>query len=146
MARSNRISIMEREVITRGDDKLYLLRFILFKCPLFGVFIHQFHADDDACTHNHPWPFLTLIIRSGYWEYVGKSSDPEVQARGFHWRKPWRLYWRPASWAHRIICDKQKPKPMTIVFVGTKVQGWGFFDKLGQFIPWRQYEHAKHCE
>lgn len=140
----------KRELITRHDDTPYLERLRVFDSAWFGVYLHRFLASDDPCLHDHPWPFVSVILRSGYWETVGH-----------HWGQAWGSLWwwlnMPTTWypagsilfrraehAHRIELDPARPLPVTLVIRGPRGRVWGFFGNAG-WVPWRKYDHAKHC-
>jgi hypothetical protein len=51
---------------------VYLSRLMLLKTPWFGIYFHVIRRPDWAhCQHDHPWPFVTCILRGGYEEEVG---------------------------------------------------------------------------
>ena len=57
------------EVITTRDDSIdYLARWRLLRTPWFCLYLHRFLAPDDACMHDHPWAFTSIVISGGYWE------------------------------------------------------------------------------
>ena len=60
----------------------------------FNVPIHHIRDDDHgAGLHNHPWPYMTVILRGGYWE---------TTAAGRFWRGPGYIGFRPADAEHRV--------------------------------------------
>jgi hypothetical protein len=130
-----KLTLFDLEVITRYDGEPYLRRLTVFKCPWFGIFLHKFLSDDDECLHDHPWPFVSIILRSGYWETGGGE-------RAFY--PPLSILFRKASWAHRIDLEPDRPLPITLVLCGPVIRKWGFFTKYG-WIPWKKYDHRAHC-
>src|SRR4051794_40321026 len=72
--------------ITRADERPYLVRLIVFRCPWFACYLHWFHGNDDACLHDHPWGFISFILAGGYWE---------TTPRGRRWYGPGSLLVRP---------------------------------------------------
>jgi len=63
----------KRIVYDRVDNEPYLERYYLFlkdreRFP-FNVFLHKFLKSDPDDVHDHPWPFLTIILRGGYYEW-----------------------------------------------------------------------------
>lgn len=70
-------------------------RYNVVKCRWFNLYIHQMWSPiAPPLCHDHPWSFVTFIIRGGYWE----STDGET----FTFRKPGRVLYRPAAWAHTV--------------------------------------------
>ena len=66
-------------------------------------------ADDHGeGVHNHLCPYITIILRGGYWETTKK---------GKFWRKPGYIGFRSANAHHRVDL-KEGTKPMTIFIPG----------------------------
>jgi len=62
-----------RVIHDRLDNEPYLERYYVFlkdreRFP-FNVFVHKFLKSDPDDVHDHPWPFATLILKGGYWEW-----------------------------------------------------------------------------
>ena len=117
------------------DGTPLLTRWILFRCYWFGVFFHTFHrSDHDRALHDHPWPFVTVILKNGYYEEHDQTDDghklTEYQISG-------SILYRPALWRHRVILDQGKPS-YSLVFVGPRIRHWGFHTPNG-WCWWRQY-------
>ena len=125
------------EPIHRHEGELYLERLRLVACRWFGVYIHWFHASDDDSLHDHPWPFLTIILRGGYWEHTPGPDDTLIK----RWHRPGSVRVCPARWLHRVEIDPAR-KPLTIVIRGPQVRRWGFQTPSG-WIPWPEYKEEK---
>ena len=75
----------------------------------FNIIIHEMLDDDHGDgVHNHLCPFMTIIIRGGYYETL---------KNGKHWRPPGYIGFRSANNFHRVDL-KPGTKPMTIFFPG----------------------------
>jgi len=87
----------KRVIMDRFENEPYLTRYYLFlknrKWFPFNVFLHNFHKGDLDDLHDHPWPYLTIIIRGGYWEHTPK---------GRFWRAPGHIRISTPSSLHRI--------------------------------------------
>lgn len=152
------MNIWKWEYITRGDNDPYLTRLTVFGCSLFKIMIHWFHDSDDECLHDHPWPFVSLIVKGGYWEYIpGLSIEDyarhlkKIEGIGAYgsvehvkWYKPWTILYRSANWIHRIVIDKNN-KPVTLVVTGPKNRNWGFWTTFG-WILHSNYLKGTHCD
>ena len=135
MIRRSRFQLWCWEPIHRRHGALYLDRLRVVSCPWFGLYVHWFQTSDDDCLHDHPWPFLTVILRGGYWEDTpGPSLDRATVSR---WHGPGSVRVRPARWLHRIAIDPAH-KPVTLVLRGPVGRAWGFKTRAG-WIPWRAY-------
>ena len=52
----------------------YMHRYYLFlkdrkKFP-FNVTLHKILKSDDPIYHDHPWPYMTIILKGGYYEHT----------------------------------------------------------------------------
>ena len=75
----------------------------------FNILIHEMLDDDHGeGVHNHPFPFMTIILRDGYFETL-KS--------GRYWRPAGYVGFRSANTHHRIDI-KPGTKPLTIFIAG----------------------------
>ena len=75
----------------------------------FNIIIHEMLDDDHGQgVHNHMCPYITIVIRDGYWETL---------KTGKHWRPPGYIGFRSADNLHRVDL-KPGTKPMTIFIPG----------------------------
>ena len=55
-----------------GED--YLHRYYLFikdrKWFPFNLTLHKIVKSDDPIFHDHPWPYMTVVLKGGYWEHT----------------------------------------------------------------------------
>lgn len=120
----------KRIIMDRQDREPYLERYYIFlkdrKWFPFNVFIHKFLKSDPDDVHDHPWPYATLILKGGYYEWV-----PEFDSNGKKineiklWRGPGHFrICRPTSY-HRIEIDPNVTA-WTMFMPGPKVREWGF--------------------
>lgn len=137
----------EKFVITRlwsGDD--YLTRWTLAgarKDSRFlggrAVFLHRFHRSDPDEMHDHPWPFVSVILSGGYWERTpgpgwANGSGP-VRRR---WYGAGRVLVRPANWIHSVEIPAGR-EAYTLILRGKKVKSWGFYCPRTGYVPWRTH-------
>ena len=83
----------KRVVMDRVDSEPYLERYYVFLKDRtwfpFNVFIHKFLKSDPDDVHDHPWPYATLILKGGYWEWIPQfNSNGEKYGEIANWRKP----------------------------------------------------------
>jgi hypothetical protein len=132
----------KRLVYDRVDGELYLTRYYLFlkertKCP-FNIFLHKFHKSDDEVFHNHPWPFATLILKGGYWEWQPQFDDQGRQMGEIaRWCSAGSFRTAGANTYHRIELDPDITC-WTLFMPGMKQRDWGFLVK-NKWIQWEQY-------
>lgn len=152
------IQIFEKKVIERTAGVPYLIRWNLLglgkdSC-IFSIKIHKILISDDACIHDHPWAFLSIILWGGYTEtavytfgnhswgipHADEKSQKWVVTKSFGRGS---ILWRPANWKHKLDINPKKPAT-TLVFTFRKTKKWGFFTTKG-WIPWYQYSKEKDC-
>ena len=132
----------KRIVMDRVENEPYLERYYLFlrereQFP-FNVFLHKFLKSDPDDVHDHPWPYATLILKGGYWEWiphfdtVGRKTG-EYQA----WRGPGHFRISKANSFHRIELDPNITA-WTLFMPGPKQRDWGFLVR-NKWVQWEQY-------
>lgn len=137
-----KLALFEKKVIGDGPVPL-LVRYVLFRLPSIGVYLHKLcRSDHDRALHDHPWPFISVILRHGYTEVHDQTIDGKT-AMVYH--KPGTVLVRPAEWRHRVIIGHGCPA-WTLVIVGRRTRKWGFFTSTG-WCWWRKYNYEKAiCE
>lgn len=127
---------MFRRFDIRGHDgSIYLTRWTLLSLFGFALRLHKIRRPDhDACLHDHPWTFFTLILAGGYVEEM--ESDG---VRHCAFRKPGSLLYRPATFRHRITSlPGSRGFAISLVLMCRKSRSWGFWTNQG-FMPWRPF-------
>ena len=124
--------------IIGGQDNPYMLRWYLFpRNPLFNIYLHKFlRDDDDRALHDHPWWFLSFILKGKY---------AEITESGLSVRRPWSMAFRRAIHRHRVELygkPERRDPCWTIVITGSKVREWGFWCPKG-FVPWEQFTDSR---
>lgn len=132
----------KRIVYDRIDDQPYLERYYLFlkdrdNFP-FNIFLHKFLKSDIDDLHDHPWPYFTLILRGGYWEWVPQfNSEGQKVGEIAKWRAPGHFRFCSAETYHRIELDPGITA-WTLFIPGPKKRDWGFLVK-NRWVQWEQY-------
>lgn len=107
------------------DDELYLSRLNLIKTPWFSVKLHWIHRPDpDRDLHDHPWWFISFVLRGGYVERESKNPSVEHGKSRFIGR----FNYKNKVTAHRI--SEVLPNTVTLILSGPKdyEKEWGFYD------------------
>jgi hypothetical protein len=131
-----------RVVMDRVNNEPYLERYYLFlkdrdNFP-FNIFLHKFLRSDPDDLHDHPWPYATVILKGGYWEWT-----PVFDAEGrkltevAKWRAPGHVRFNSAASLHRIELDPGV-ECWTLFMPGAKTREWGFVQS-GVWQQWQQY-------
>ena len=138
------------DTITHDGDT-YMERFWLFRLgrwgnhKQYGFFAarvnHIMRSDNDRALHDHPWGYLTIILRGGYYEVT--PADIEIigiDTRTWfvsRWYGPGSILFRRAKSKHRLVVPTGTTA-WTLFITGPKSQSWGFFVD-GLKIYWRDY-------
>jgi len=130
------------EVITRQwTNRPYLTRWKVADFRERKVFLHYFQDSDSDELHSHPWGFTSLILSGGYFETTPARGWDRETARGpvsTQWFGAGRVLVRPSNWIHKVALNNDQPT-WTLLAIGKKVQGWGFFCPGTGLIPWRKH-------
>jgi hypothetical protein len=115
-----------------------------------GVMLHAIDARDPGLdVHDHPWWFVTLVLRGGYTEEACEVRDAVRLASNVYIdsprgeRRTWRrgsVHRMPLHVAHRII-DVQVGT-WTLVVKGPKVRPWGFYMPRG-WVHHKRYDYDR---
>lgn len=103
------------------DDpsKTYLRRLRIIQTPWFGVMLHFIDGPDPRWTlHDHPWNFLSIVLRG---EYVEQRMEP---GKPVFSRVVRRFNVMPRGTAHSIVLVD--PNTVTLVFTGRRQGPWGY--------------------
>ena len=132
----------KRIVMDRVQNEPYLERYYLFlrereRFP-FNIFLHKFLKSDPDDVHDHPWPYATLILKGGYWEWIPHFDTVGRKTGEYQvWRGPGHFRISKANSFHRIELDPDITA-WTLFMPGPKQRDWGFLVK-NQWIQWEQY-------
>ena len=132
----------KRIVLDRVENEPYLERYYLFlrereQFP-FNVFLHKFLKSDPDDVHDHPWPYATLILKGGYWEWIPHFDTVGRKTGEYQvWRGPGHFRISKANSFHRIELDPDITA-WTLFMPGRKCRDWGFLVK-NKWIQWEQY-------
>lgn len=124
--------------ITGADGSLYLWRLRIVQTPWFAVYLHAIHRPDhDQELHDHPWDFVSLVLRGSYIEQTPCCEGcPFRRHRLVRWINSKR-----AEDAHRIVRVDRAPT-WTLVFCGRRRREWGFHvlgENQMRWVPWHEF-------
>lgn len=130
-----------------GRENPYMLRwFLIPRNGWLNIYLHKFmRDDDDRAMHDHPWWFVSVMLRGCYRE------DRYVELRGNGFVSPYidssvrrwlSIAIRRATDRHRVTLRKDtsgRPVPCwTLVVTGPRVREWGFWCPQG-FVHWKDF-------
>ena len=123
-----------RVIMDREDNDPYLERYYIFLKDRswfpFNMFVHKFLKSDPDDLHDHPWPYCTIILRGGYWEYTKFSPIPQ-------WKGAGQIRFGHSTDYHRIELEPGVDC-WTLFCPGPKVRDWGFL-RGNKWIQHEQY-------
>ena len=132
----------KRIVYDRVDNEPYLERYYLFlkdrdRFP-FNIFLHKFLKSDPDDLHDHPWPYATIILKGGYYEWTPVFNSKEEKIGEIcTWRGPGSFRTNSAKSYHRIELDPSI-ECWTLFMPGPKQRDWGFL-VLNTWVQWEKY-------
>ena len=132
----------KRIVMDRVENEPYLERYYLFlkdrKRFPFNIFLHKFLKSDPDDVHDHPWPYATVILKGGYWEWIPHFDTVGRKTGEYQvWRGPGHFRISKANSFHRIELDPDITA-WTLFMPGPKQRDWGFLVQ-NTWIQWEQY-------
>ncbi len=107
-------------------------RWRIIHTPWFGIYLHKWNKPDPRRTfHNHPWPFISFILKGGYAEERtdpggGTWSDNIVRWVNVVKRDTFHVVWRVEKGT------------ISLMFVGKTHEDWGYID-WNNTLTERQY-------
>jgi hypothetical protein len=117
------------------DGVIYLMRLWLVKFVSWALALHWIRkADYSRDPHDHPWWFLSLVLRGGYKEIT--LQHPEG-----HWIRRWHFNFKPLGVTGQHVITEVLPGTITLVLRGKNKHEWGFYTSRG-FIDADTYEKA----
>lgn len=121
--------LFETTYVGSEEDPL-IIRYQLFRCPLFGIWIHKMlKSDHDRALHDHPWSFISIILKGGY---------RELTDMGILEHKAGTILLRPAEWRHRVILEPGQIS-WNLILVSKRRRLWGFWPN-NTWCWWRKYD------
>lgn len=122
-----------RLIPDRSTGADYMHRYYIFlkdrKWFPFNVTLHKIVRSDDPIMHDHPWPYMTIVLGGGYWEHtpIYNSKDKMVGSVR-KWKGPGSVVLRGSKEYHWLELDNEKPAT-TLFFMGPQQREWGFLVK-----------------
>jgi hypothetical protein len=100
---------------------------------------HILRSDDDRAFHDHPWPYVTIILRGGYTEVTPEFDESGIyRGEARKWCGPGSVLFRKAKSWHRLELPVGKTA-WTLFVTGKKQQRWGFMSNPAFKQDYREY-------
>lgn len=107
-----------------GKPELYLVRYYILKSKWCEIVLHNFYLSDMGVLHDHPWSSISVILKTGYWEYINR----EIKVR----RKPWKISGRNATALHRVELMPHTEGQVWTMFITFRRKKLWYFDVPGR--------------
>lgn len=118
-----------RLIPDRRTGENYMHRYYLFlkdrKWFPFNLTLHKIVRSDDPVMHDHPWPYMTIILKGGYFEHTPLMHNGVQVGEQVRWRGPGSIILRGSKRYHWLELDNEKPAT-TLFFMGPQTREWGF--------------------
>ncbi|MFJ1257876.1 hypothetical protein [Cupriavidus sp. CuC1] len=100
---------------------------------------HILRSDDDRAFHDHPWPYVTVILRGGYTEVTPVyDASGLYQGEARKWHGPGSILFRRAKSWHRLEVPEGKTA-WTLFITGKYQQRWGFMPNPAGKVYYQDY-------
>jgi len=119
-----------RIILDRQSNEPLLERYYVFLNDRtwfpFNIFVHKFCKSDPDDVHDHPWPYATLILKGGYYEWIPQfNPDGTKNCEIRKWRGPGHFRICSPNSYHRIEL-KEDVTPWSLFMPGPQKREWGF--------------------
>jgi len=128
---------------TENKNDLYLRRYYIYRGKHRPhIYLHHIvRSDYERACHDHPWDFISFILKGGYTEICEYPETAFGAAQTTRkWKRPGTFIRHKATDFHRL---ELKAPAWSLVFSGKKTRIWGFntpdkgwiaFNTLYQYI------------
>lgn len=132
--------MIRRRLTLAHGGRLFLNRWGLCHERIGGFYLHHIAGPDPGMDlHDHPWSFVSIVLRGGYTELRARVfsdvHDPPVTSA----RRRWSVKFTGLLDAHRITLAA--PGTWTLVLRGPTRRVWGFYPPDGR-VEWTAYDYA----
>jgi hypothetical protein len=119
-----------RLILDRRTGADYMHRYYLFLKDRtwfpFNFTLHKIVKSDDPIFHDHPWPYMTIVLKGGYYEHTPVFDSKGVKfAEVSKWRGPGSIIIRGSGEYHWLELEDNQPAT-TLFFMGPQTREWGF--------------------
>ena len=120
--------------IKSKTGELHFKRWEILKTRWGSIWLHAIHkADTDKHLHNHPWDFISVVLKGSYYEQTPKGNKKQY---------PGKINLRNGEEHHKIL-ELLSPVVYTLFFVSAPKRQWGYKVE-GKFIDHLTYREMKN--
>ncbi len=113
----------------------YLTRWRVVQTPWAAVYLHRFDSPDSRATfHDHPWNFVSIVLRGGYDEV-----RPVTGLRSVRWFN--RVRTTDAHYIERL----HRTPTWSLLLVGRRQRKWGYVRPTEAGYQWTAFDVDEHA-
>ncbi len=141
--------VLVKKIVSQ-EGVLHFRRWRLVWTPWFSIYLHNItKSDEDIDEHEHPWDFVSLILKGSYQEdatYYTAKNPIQFAATSGNPIKSTTVF-EPGDVNRHITTDTHKltlltPSVWTLVFVGKRKHDWGYQTAKG-WIHHKEYNRLR---
>lgn len=119
----------------------YLVRWRIIQTPWFGIYFHIIKdIDPNQMFHNHPWNFMSIVLKGGYIERFAKDQSDAQIYEGSRWGWKRFSYHTMHVSEYHYITDIIGPECWTLLFTGRRQNDpWDFEDPELGSVPFMEH-------
>ncbi len=112
-----------REIVSKKGE-VHFQRYRILQTSLFSIYIHHIlKSDEDKHPHNHPFSFLSIILKGGYVERLWNLKNNKYEMDYTASLAGSYIYRNTKQFHHITLVDPT----WTLVFVGKRTNDkWGY--------------------
>jgi len=92
----------------------------------FNLTLHKIVRSDDSVFHDHPWPYITIVLKGGYWEHTPSYVGDYIRGETKRWHGPGSIIISGSKRLHWLELDPEVGPATTLFFMGPQMREWGF--------------------
>lgn len=141
-----RTLFLVKEIVSQ-NGVVHFRRWRILATPWFNIYIHNIlKSDEDAHPHDHPWNFLSFVLKGGYSEEWMHSYEDRDYRRGNQMlksiRRPGTFVYHDAKDFHKLTLLKGSAWTLVFTF-GKHRKSWGYQTEEG-WVDHKLYREMKH--
>lgn len=126
-----------KEIVSK-EGEVHFRRYRLLATPWFNIYIHNIRrSDEDLHMHDHPWHFLSIILKGVYEEKYQTFYEDQTRYANY---TVGNYVKHNARDVHQITL--KTPEVWTLVFTSGREREWGYRTPQG-WIDFKTYRQLK---
>jgi hypothetical protein len=141
-----RTLFLVKEIVSK-EGKVHFRRWRILATPWFNIYIHNIlRSDEEAHPHDHPWNFLSFVLKGGYSEEWLHFYEDKAYQKGAPLlksvRRPGTFVYHDAKDFHKLTLLKGSAWTLVFTF-GKRRPSWGYQTEQG-WLEHKAYRELKY--